>query len=262
MDDAYVAQMLLRDIPSVELWMHGKPVPLKAAPLGGMFLFNFQSSPVVRFHSPFDFVRFYIAQDAINELAAENGGRPAEGLSRPAFGESDPVLFHLASAVLPALDEPDQANQLFIDYIALGFHAHMTGTYSGRCRDLSQFSRGLAPWQARRVNELIDANLASRIGIAHLAAECKLSSGHFSRAFLQTFGVPPHRWLLHRRVERSKQLISSTDLPLADIGLVCGFASQSHFSRVFSMMVGTTPTNWRRMFGHVSSFDEHPHQLS
>jgi AraC-like DNA-binding protein len=252
MEDAYVAQVLLRDVPSVDLWLHGRQVPLRPSPAGGLFLFNFQSSPVVRFHSPFDFVRFYIPQQAINELARGNGGRAPEGLSRPEFGEVDAILYHLACAVVPALDAPAQANQLFTDYVALAFHAHLTASYPGACRDLSKSTRGLAPWQARRVRELIDAHLDGRIAIPVLAAECRLSAGHFARAFLQTFGTPPHRWLLHRRVEHAKVLINQSTLTLAEVGSACGFTTQSHFSRVFMMLTGTTPTNWRRMTGHMA----------
>jgi AraC-like DNA-binding protein len=252
MEDSYVAQVLLRDVPSVDLWLHGRPVPLRPSPVGGLFLFNFQSSPVVRFHSPFDFVRFYIPQQALVQLAKDTDSPVPEGLARPEFGAFDAILHHLACAVVPALDAPDQANQLFTDYVALAFHAHLTGTYAGHCRDLSRAARGLAPWQARLVRELIDAHLDGRIAIPVLAAECRLSPGHFARAFLQTFGTPPHRWLLHRRVEHAKVLINQSTLPLADVGVACGFATQSHFSRVFTMLTGTTPTNWRRMATHLA----------
>ena len=79
-----------------------------------------------------------------------------------------------------------------------------------------------------------------------LAEECGLSPRHFARAFRQSTGVPPHRWLMRHRVQRAKELLRRQALSLADIALRCGFADQSHFTRVFSREVGFSPGQWRR----------------
>jgi AraC-like DNA-binding protein len=85
--------------------------------------------------------------------------------------------------------------------------------------------------------------------LARLAAECGLSVRHFARAFRQSTGVPPHRWLLRRRVERAAELLGNRALPLADIAIACGFADQSHFTRVFTALMGASPNTWRRTIG-------------
>ena len=69
---------------------------------------------------------------------------------------------------------------------------------------------------------------------------------HFERAFRQTTGMPPHQWLTKHRVERAKALLSLGSLELAEIAEACGFADQSHFTRVFSRCEGVTPGRWRR----------------
>jgi AraC-like DNA-binding protein len=106
---------------------------------------------------------------------------------------------------------------------------------------------GLAPWQARRAKELLNANLDGKLPLSQLAEECGLSTRHFARAFRQSTGVPPHRWLLSRRVERAKELLHDAALSLAEIALACGFADQSHFTRTFTTLVGLSPGLWRRM---------------
>ena len=68
----------------------------------------------------------------------------------------------------------------------------------------------------------------------------------FARAFKQSVGTPPHRWLLLQRVLRAKSLLRDADRPLADIAIACGFADQSHFTRVFTHIVGTSPGAWRK----------------
>jgi AhpD family alkylhydroperoxidase len=105
---------------------------------------------------------------------------------------------------------------------------------------------GLAPWQVRRTEQILSENLDGEVTLAHLASECRLSVGHFARAFKQTTGQPPHRWLLAQRVEHAKRLLLTSALPLANIAPACGFADQSHFTRVFSQMVGAGPGAWRR----------------
>ena len=106
---------------------------------------------------------------------------------------------------------------------------------------------GLAPWQRRRICDAIDATLDGDVTIAQLARECGLSRSYFTHAFRQTMGITPHRWLMQRRVEKAMAtLLQDLDLPLGQIALACGFASQSHFTRVFSGVVGCTPGQWRR----------------
>ena len=105
---------------------------------------------------------------------------------------------------------------------------------------------GLAPWQARRAHERLESDLGGTLSLQQIAAEFDLSVSHFSRAFRISTGLPPHQWLLRQRVEAAKQLMTVRDLPLSEIAISAGFANQSHFTRVFSALVGVSPGVWRR----------------
>ena len=94
---------------------------------------------------------------------------------------------------------------------------------------------------------MLDANLDGKLPLSQLAEKCGLSTRHFARAFRQSTGVPPHRWLLSRRVDRAKDLLRDPALSLAEVALACGFADQSHFTRMFTTLVGLSPGLWRRM---------------
>ena len=104
---------------------------------------------------------------------------------------------------------------------------------------------GLAPWQVDRTIALIDEH-HGRTGITQLAANVKLSQGHFSRVFKEFFGRSPKQFILERRIERALGMMIATDSRLCDIALACGFADQAHFSRIFRKLVGLTPNAWRR----------------
>jgi AraC family transcriptional regulator len=105
---------------------------------------------------------------------------------------------------------------------------------------------GLATWQARRTLAHIEANLASKMDIDDLASVVGLSRSHFSRAFKRSLGFSPMEYVVVRRVERAKAMISGTREPLAEIALLCGFADQAHLNRRFRDVVGISPGRWRR----------------
>ena len=105
---------------------------------------------------------------------------------------------------------------------------------------------GLSPRTLQRVRDYIETRLSQRLDIADLAKLTGLSGCHFSRAFKQSIGIPPHRFLLTRRVNAAAALIKSTDRAISDIALDVGFSDQSHFSRVFVRMMGDTPCAFRR----------------
>jgi AraC family transcriptional regulator len=105
---------------------------------------------------------------------------------------------------------------------------------------------GLATWQARRTLAHIEANLASKMDIDDLANGVALSRSHFSRAFKRSLGFSPMEYIIVRRVERAKAMISGTREPLAEVALACGFAYQAHLNRRFRDIVGISPGRWRR----------------
>jgi AraC family transcriptional regulator len=104
---------------------------------------------------------------------------------------------------------------------------------------------GLAPAQRRRVLDYIEANLAAPLSLGELARVCHLSEYHFARMFHLSLGIPPHRYVLARRLATARRLLAERQQALGDIGLACGFASPSHFSSRFRQAMGDTPAAYR-----------------
>lgn len=105
---------------------------------------------------------------------------------------------------------------------------------------------GLSPWQIRKVANFVEANLDRSIKNDELASIARLNTSHFGRAFRNSFGEPPHEYVIRRRVERAQGMMLSTNAPLSEIALECGLADQSHLTRLFHRMVGQSPRDWRR----------------
>ena len=105
---------------------------------------------------------------------------------------------------------------------------------------------GLAPWQIRKVTSYVETHLDQPIRNEELAALVRLNPSHFGRAFRNSFGEPPHEYVIRRRVERAQGLMLSTDASLSEIALNCGLADQSHLTRLFRRFAGESPRAWRR----------------
>jgi AraC-like DNA-binding protein len=103
---------------------------------------------------------------------------------------------------------------------------------------------GLSPKTLRRVQDHIAANLRQKITNDALAQVAKLSPSHFSRAFKDSQGLAPHRYILECRVKRTQELLA-TDLPLSEIAIEVGFSDQSHLTRWFRELIGVTPGDYR-----------------
>jgi AraC family transcriptional regulator len=136
---------------------------------------------------------------------------------------------------------------MFSDCIALAFFAHTVRAYGSIPAGGRNARGGLASWQLQRARDFINANLAGDPSISEVANVCGLSTNYFVRAFKQTTGVPPYRWLTKQRIERAKELLQDPGRQLADIAQLCGFVDQSHFTRVFSRSEGYSPGRWRRL---------------
>jgi AraC family transcriptional regulator len=104
----------------------------------------------------------------------------------------------------------------------------------------------LAVWQQRLVASYIEEHLAEPIPLDALAKLVHLSSYYFCRAFKQSFGIPPHRYHISRRIERAKALLAEPARSVTEIALELGFSETSSFSAAFRHMTGITPTEYRR----------------
>lgn len=116
-------------------------------------------------------------------------------------------------------------------------------------------SQALLAWQMRLVERYIEEHLDQQILVANLSELIHLSEAHFSRAFRLAYGVPPHAYIVRRRLELAAQLMLAGREPLSEIALRCGFHDQAHLSKQFRQLTGETPAAWRRLRRRPAKMD-------
>jgi len=242
--DAYILSLELRDT-SHQMWVDGRPVPLGLIRQGTTLLVNLNHRTEGIPARSFDTLHWYIPRQAFDVITDDQSIPSVKELRSPSGAKLDDVTIRsVGTSLLPALERPEQANHLFVDWTTTGLLAYLAHSYGEI--SIKRRRGGLAPWQERRAKELLTARLNGDISLNELAREAGLSRSHFVRAFKETTGLPPHRWLVSRRVERAQEILINSKLSLVEVAELTGFADQSHFTRVFTRMVGISPGEWRR----------------
>ncbi len=256
-EKAYVVSVHLNHANSREweLWTDGKHTKTGAWPVGGVAMCDLESNSSIRNPGPIDWIHYHVPRATLDALT-DDAGMPRVKRLHCVYGTSDPVLHHLTQLMLPCLNRPEMFSQLFMDSLILTIGSHLIGRYGQVREDIRQFKGGLAPWQRRRVVELLQEHLDGEVKLATLAEECRLSVSHFSRSFRKSFGTSAHRYLILQRVEIAKALLAETNSSLAEIAAHTGFSDQAALTRTFADVVGATPARWRRENSRRRTFVE------
>ena len=151
----------------------------------------------------------------------------------------------ISSAIMPIL-QPLAPQSVAPTIARLTTSAHVSGTdHIPAAVPVTPIRGGLAPKARRRVCDYVDAHLDGNMSIILLSSIAGLSPFHFARAFKKSVGVTPHDYVIQRRVERARELLVGSDMPLSEIALAAGFADQSHCARRFREYIGMCPRDYR-----------------
>ncbi len=246
-DEAFLVGIQLCNITGHEYWLNGRWRAVEPAMAGMTYIHDLRLDPRALVREPTHALHFYFPLATLNAFADQNE-TPAisELIHKPMVGRDDPVTRWLGEAAMAALREPHVASGLLLDEILSAACAHTLGHYGNARGPVRRHASGLARWQERRAKDMMNAHMD--VSLAELAQECRVSVTHFVRGFRRSTGMPPHRWLLARRVGKAKVLLTESSHTLAQIALACGFSSQSHFSAAFKSLTQMSPGRWRRSF--------------
>jgi AraC-like DNA-binding protein len=221
-----------------EAWADNKKLQFEQCRTSSLQIMPAAASPRAYFHEPIELLHLYFPHDHLADIASVAPG--ALELNDP-LAQFDPDIACICHQLARELKVDCAMSQLHFDALTTSIGVQLVRRWSNRGTTAAPFSGGLSPVRLRRVEEFLLTHLADDIGLDALAAIADLSPKHFARAFRQSTGMPPHRWLIERRIDRAKALLRTADLSLAEIALACGFADQSHFTATFRKIVRTTP---------------------
>ena len=123
---------------------------------------------------------------------------------------------------------------------------HLIKNYSHTEWQAPEVKGGLSPYSLKQLLEWIDQHIQQSLTLSDLAEQTQLSEYHFAHMFKQSMHMPPHQYVMQRRLELSHQALELTTANLTEIATNYGFSSSSHFSHRFKKHFGYSPSQMRK----------------
>jgi AraC family transcriptional regulator len=164
----------------------------------------------------------------------------------PQLAIDDPVIQQLALALKTEIQTGCMSGRLYGESLGTALAARLVRNYAVSKPSLEFKANCLPRSQLERVIDYMKANLTQDLSILDLATLTGMSASHFSRSFKRSVGFSPYQYLMQQRVERAKQLLKQQAISISDIALDCGFANQTHLTKVFRQMIGMTPKAYQK----------------
>ncbi len=182
-----------------------------------------------------------LAPALLHSAARDLELNPDRAVLTPRMQLRDPRLEHLAWALKAEREAGYAGGRLYAESLGTALAAHLLRAYA-QPTSRPGADRGLPPRQLQRVLDYIEAELEHNPGLAELAALTSFGLSHFKVLFRRSTGMPPHQYLLRRRVRRAQELLLQGRLSASQIALETGFAHQSHMARCMRRMLGLSPS--------------------
>jgi AraC family transcriptional regulator len=193
------------------------------------------------FGAPAHAVLLRLAPALLEEATDAMHLKPACAELRPALCMRDPHIAHIGSMLKGERLANQPRGRLWWENAAYSMALRLVRRSNSFLTLPRSMGRALPKWRLRTVCDYIEANLVEDLSLRELAAVAGFSVPHFKVLFKQSIGLPVHRYVVERRVERARQLLIQAGRPMAEIALDAGFAHQSHMIRCVQRVLGITP---------------------
>ena len=166
---------------------------------------------------------------------------------RQQIGIEDEGIRLTLIAIKQEIDAPGLNSRLYVDALLMLLLTRLMRCASnfGTTRQPAYVKGGLPNWRLKRALELLETNQTKTPSLAQIAGPLRLHPTFFCRAFKQSTGLSPHRYLLEHRINRAKEMMKDQKRTLTEIALDCGFSGSSQFSVVFKRITGISPRCYR-----------------
>jgi len=158
----------------------------------------------------------------------------------------DAAIWETARKLKAQIEQQRQGDDRYAEALGVVLCHELIRLNGGKLAAEPRTTGGLAPWQKKRVEQYVAKHVSERLLLSNMAEIVRLSPYHFAHAFKHSFGVPPHRYHMMRRVEEAKTLLAKLDVSITEIGMRLGFSETSAFTTGFHKLTGMSPTQYRR----------------
>ncbi len=192
------------------------------------------------------YLRIRIASEFLEQVAQEAIEIDPERVKLLSeFRARNSPIEQIGTMLLAELKNGGLAGRLYVESLTNVLAVHLLRNYSAVQPCVALYNGGLSDRQLLQVTDYINDRLDQDIKLSDLAQLLEMSQFHFGRLFKQSMGVAPHQYVLQQRVERAKQLLKETELPVMEIAMLCGFSSHSHLGKWIRQHTGMTPKAYR-----------------
>lgn len=164
----------------------------------------------------------------------------------PIFMQSEALLRSLMSQFKALVIDDASAAPGYVETLAIMLTQELMRIHATRSRIIPAEDGGLTPRQLRTTIAYMEDRIDQEILISDMAKNLGMSPCHFIRMFKKSVGVPPHRYLLVRRVDRAKELLRSSHLSISEVAEMSGFGGMAQLTRTFRRIVGIIPSKFRK----------------
>jgi AraC family transcriptional regulator len=178
--------------------------------------------------------------NALDETAHERSIELVEN-----WNLTDSNITSVLLAMTADLNSGSPAGRLYGETLANALAVYLLNRYAVRRYTPGSYRGGLPGYRLGRVLDYIGDNLADDLSLSELAKVAGMSPHYFAELFRRSTGHPPHRYVLLRRIERAKQVLTDARCNVLEVGFDIGFQNSSHFARVFRKFVGVSPSQFR-----------------
>jgi AraC family transcriptional regulator len=241
-------QLVLFSRPPEKLDLRYEGVQRHIPPPAGAISVVPAGSPVLwRWSGYFDWLHIFLEPGLVARVATEAFDLDPERLTIPPLDCLDlPHLRAVLWAVDAELTTGGAGGRLVAESLANILAVHLIRHVIAPRRPSRGLDGALPRARLRAVLEYIEEHLDASPSLEQIASVARLSPYHFARQFKAATGLPPHQYVILRRVERGKHLLQGGgDFNLAEVAAHAGFSDQSHFSHHFKRLVGVTPGQFR-----------------
>jgi len=194
---------------------------------------------------PTTFLSVNIEPALVRSTAETMGLNPDSVSFEPELQIKDPKLQHIGWALKSELEARDPFDRLYAEGLGVALTTHLLRRFA-RIRRVP--ARGLSKRQLRAVIDYVEDHLCSDLSLHELATIAGVSASHFKALFKDSTGVPPHKYVVRRRVQCATHLLARGNPQLSEVALQAGFADQSHMARCMRRVLGVTPSALLRQY--------------